>query len=549
MKHKWMIGTLILLLLGITGLQASENLVSVAHVSYLNGHLTVINRDGNQHQAVVNFPLMAGDIIRTGDKDRGEIQFGNGTLLRMDSNSELLVGTIMAPMLSSADKRVTTLEAKKGRFYVISNTYNQELLQLVSDDAAVFFPHNSNVELFVDPELGTEVVSHWGKAELLITLDNSNGERKAVVKGKTGARVNKNQEVLLIPYLKGGAFMAWNQFVDNHFRQLHQGKSYVPDKIVRHAHLQLWAERWSSLFGEWVYDKLLGYVWKPNGFEMDPTRRPFYSGNVVTLNGEQYVIPNEPWGWAPAHLGTWVFLKKWGWTWIPGEGSGDIFMPRASFFYDFLCHVWGSPYLYGQYLNLGEAGWRRMYRNEFGYYPNESSYNSLPPTIRRITKKLELTHSHRSVEFIKQIQDGAPQIKGKAVAKNRENKVGHTPAMGGTGSVTNRVLTPVNKGKPPIEKILSAGQALQLRHDWNPDRYWASKNRVQMLYSAQSNSVIVPQMQLDSRTLTSRERNFISRTVNRDSYTSSGRSSQSSQSSGGSGTGNVSSGSSSKEIK
>jgi hypothetical protein len=545
MVNKWLIATLILAL-GLCGFGETESLVSVAHIAYLDGQVTVTNRDGNQHRGVVNFPVMAGDLLRTDENSRGEIQLGNGTLLRLDLNSDLKVGTILAPLLSSAERKITTLEAKKGRFYVNSNTYNQELLQLVSEDVAVFFPRNANVEVVVEPETGTRVLSHWGRVNLLVK--GRDGKEQAYeLKGKQAAHIGKDLQLVYKPYAEEGAFMTWSRFVDNNFRLLHEGKSLVPDKIVRHAHLQRWAERWSSLFGEWVYDKMFGYVWKPNGFEMDPTRRPFYNGTVTIINGVQYVIPNEPWGWAPAHLGTWVFLKKWGWTWIPGQVSGEIFMPRATFFGDYICSTWGSYRLFGDYIQLGYDHWRKKFYVEHGYYPDEHQKESNDKVMRGIVRKLELAHPSRSLVFLKQmVPDDAS--KGFAVLKkgSKEKTDTFTSAMGGTGS--RRVL-PQSKDRVAASKILASGQALQLRHDWNPDRFWASENRVQLLYSAHSNSVIVPQMKLDSKTMTNRERSYISRTVNRDSHSSSGRSPESSQASSSSSSGNVSSGSSSKEIK
>lgn len=505
MKSRLLILMLTALMMSWTMLSAEE-LVSVAHVSYLEGSMLITNRDGIEHEATINFPVVSGDILRTNGEGRAEIQFGNGTLVRIDQNSELLVGTILAPLLSYENWNVTTLRLETGAVYVISNTYEQEMLQLVSSDVAVRFPRNTNVEIRVDPQAGSRVISHWGKADLLI-VDEAGQEHVYSVKGKNACLVNKSGNLTAEPYIQGGHFWLWNEGVNNHFKALHEGKSFLPDKIVRHAHLQLWAERWSSLFGEWIYDKMFGYIWKPRGdFAMDRTRRPFYNGRLVTINGQQYVVPDYPWAWAPAHLGTWVFLKKWGWTWIPGQG-GDIFTPTTTTLMEWLWRVWGSPSCYYAYLDGGIGGWRRHYQAMYGS-DRPFDLEGVPTAVRTILHKLELTHPHQVKQLLDEQSDEF--INKDEYAPNRVVKKELPPLQPALGGQSPKPvgLQLIQKGSGQ-----GVGQAIKLRHDWNPDRQWASRNRVEILYSSQSNSIIVPQKKLDSANMTSRERSMIFRSV------------------------------------
>ncbi len=543
----------VVLLTAWMGLGA-ESLVSVAHVSYLDGELTVTNRDGKEHSASLNFPVVSGDILRTAGEGRAEIQFGNGTLLRMDQSSELLVGTILAPILTSKNMKLTTVELKSGAVYVISNTYNSEVLQVVSADVAVKFPSNSNIEIRVEPQEGTRVASLWGKGDLLITTEDGN-EQAYTLKSKSVIQVGKDGQLSSPARQPAGDFLAWNKDVDDNFKKLHEGKSFVPEKIIRHGHLQRWAERWGSSFGTWEYDKMFGYVWKPDGFSMDPYRRPFYNGTLTEINGVQYVIPNEPWGWAPAHLGTWVFLKKWGWTWIPGQGMGEIFMPRVNTLMDWIWRIWGSSTYYYAYLDNGYRAWQGHHASEYGA-GYKLNLDAAPTVVKTILKKMELSHPHRVKDMLAQQSDefvNKDQHKAVIVAKTGfrpidKDKIGESVK-----------LLPVDKDvaetEPKAQGVLkdgSAGQVIQLRHDWNPDRQWATQNRVQLLYSSHSNSVIVPQKQLDSASMSSQQRSAITRSYSekgafaRSTASDSGRSDSTSSSAS---SGNSSSGSSSKEKK
>jgi len=553
MKRKLLVFTALLLLTAWMGIGAEE-LVSVAHISYLEGALKVTNRDGNEHNGTVNFPVVTGDVLRTNGESRGEIQLGNGTILRIDQDSEILIGTILAPTLTSRDWKVTTLELKAGSVYVISNTYNMEMLQLVSKDVAVKFSHNSNIEIRLEPESGTRVISHWGNADLLIENENIK-EQVLIVKSKNAVLVGDKGQINPSEYKKEGDFLAWNKKVDDNFKQLHEGVSYVPDKIVRHKHLQLWAERWSSHFGTWIYDKMFGYVWKPSGFAMDPYRRPFYNGQLVVINDVEYVIPNEPWGWAPAHLGTWVFFKKWGWTWVPGQGSGDIFMPQINTVMDWLWRIWGSPEYFSLYLDEGVGAWNHDYAADFGCDGN-LNLDAVPLPVRTIIKKMELTHPHVVKKHLAQQSDefiNKEQFKPHVVSRKADiSTVAHSLGESTKANVVKKGSYGNELKAQELKKGGLVGQAIKLRHDWNPDRQWASENRVQLLYSSQSNSVIVPQKQFDSASLTRQQRNSISRTFKSEGSTATGFSnsdSSSSSSSTSSSTGSSSSGSSSKEIK
>ena len=117
--------------------------------------------------------------------------------------------------------------------------------------------------------------------------------------------------------------------------KLHKGKSKVPDAIYRYSKAVIFfAEKFSNLYGEWVYDELFGYVWKPAHEDFALSHRPVFHADFVTINAQLYLVPQQKWGWAPAHLGTWVWLKKSGWRWIPGNVFSPGLMQLPSYYQD-----------------------------------------------------------------------------------------------------------------------------------------------------------------------------------------------------------------------
>ncbi len=61
----------------------AEDNPQFGHISYKEGQVKVINASNEVTGGVVNLPLAAGDKIVTGPSDRCEIQYDNGTILRL----------------------------------------------------------------------------------------------------------------------------------------------------------------------------------------------------------------------------------------------------------------------------------------------------------------------------------------------------------------------------------------------------------------------------------------------------------------------------------
>jgi len=97
------------------------------------------------------------------------------------------------------------------------------------------------------------------------------------------------------------------------------------------------------MYGEWLWDDMYGYVWRPfidNG--MYPWGwQPYYYGQWAMTGGQMFWVPQEPWGWIPYHLGIWQWDKKHGWVWLPGS----MFAPAWAtwdFYFGFACwRPWG----------------------------------------------------------------------------------------------------------------------------------------------------------------------------------------------------------------
>ncbi len=297
------------------------------HISYSevmnDGQDPVVLREGKKipEVAVLNLPLTTGDVIITPAKRRCEIQFDTGTIIRLDHNTELKIETILAQSLSSR-KKLTNLILKKGQIYVMYKKYNsRELFQVITTKAAVKMDHKTVAIVQAGLDGQTDIQVKLGKAEVLYGADEEHLHKKKIKKLQR-LTVSPSDQITLGKYEPEIDFELWNKVINEKFKTLHQGQSFLPQPIQKLPPAVFYfAQKYSNVYGEWVWNSLYGYVWRPNYNDYYPWGRwqPYFYGQWREIQGQLFWVPEESWGWVPYHLGLWLWDKKYGWIWLPGS--------------------------------------------------------------------------------------------------------------------------------------------------------------------------------------------------------------------------------------
>ncbi len=285
---------------------------SSGHISLLEGDVKIVKTNGDMLKGKTNYPLVTGDVILTGKTGRCEIQLSNGTLLRLDKNSDIKLVSLLTDSVTS-NKKISTVKLMNGSIYTMAQIYKQEILQIITPQISVKMENRStNLIRTCEKESSIHVIR--GKVRVLY-----GNQRKTYIKSGEFVIFPRKGKKHTSKFKKDDEFVSWNKSVNKNFKKLHYGKSNVPDAIYIHSPgIVHFAERFSTKFGTWEYNELFGYVWKP-GHDVFRDKRPFFDANYVEINDELVLVPNQAWGWAPVHLGTWFFSKSDGWLWIPGE--------------------------------------------------------------------------------------------------------------------------------------------------------------------------------------------------------------------------------------
>jgi len=388
MKQKGvLLGIWLVFLTGVSASASNYKLVNgqkdfyYGHISYgeirNDGQDPVVLREGRltPEIAILNLPLGPGDVIQTSGGRRSEVQFDNGTVLRLDLNSRLKIETLLAQSLSTA-KKISNLLLERGQIYVMYKKYNSlEIFQIVTPGAAVKLDHNSVAMIRLTEDGKTDVQVERGRAFLLYGGDKMHLSQKRINAKQRGI-VSAENRVELAEYEVLSDFKAWNESMNSHFQELHEG-NYLPQPLQKLPKAVFeFAQKFGNMYGEWLWHDLYGYVWRPYlNDQRYPwgTWQPYINGSWANRGGEMFWVPAEPWGWVPYHLGIWMWDKSKGWVWLPGS----LFAPAWAV-WDFYSgmYCWRPYYLYDWMFGF-ESFWSPFSWSAY-YGPNYPSGRDIP---------------------------------------------------------------------------------------------------------------------------------------------------------------------------
>jgi hypothetical protein len=525
------------------------------HISYVEpgpeGEPPTVLREGRAEaeEAVLNLPIGPGDTVRASADRRVEIQFDTGTIVRLDFATELRIETILARSLSKLDE-LSVMTLDRGRIYVMYKEYSRtELFQVLTPNAAVRMKHNSVAFVTAAGDGTTEAQVKYGRARVLFG-PNERSLRDVTVKKGQRLIVLAGHQSELASALEGTAFDLWNGEINARFDELHEGLSALPKPLQKLPPAVFYfAQMYGSRYGEWLWDDLYGYVWRPF---LDQNLypwgwQPYYAGQWTSYNGQMFWIPGEPWGWVPYHLGVWQWDKKLGWIWLPGS----LFAPAwATWDFYFFYAGWRPWSLYDWMFGYTSYGWSGFTFADGGwwYAPYGGAGGTIPPTVIRkdqlkqpkdssyplpgelkkvLTRLAEAYNSgdarvHGSAEdvarhlvLVDRRELGTSAIQRAAVTWDRVPKVGR-PADGSNGRARfpiaprSKALLDLSSAQDPAPAPRSVpapsrtaaepGGASTIRfRDWNPDLRLARELGVRIEYSSARNAVSCPELAISSR--------------------------------------------------
>jgi hypothetical protein len=287
----------------------------IVRLSYVDGQVRLDNGHGYE-SATMNVPLAERDWLQTGSDGWAEVQFEDGSLIRLAPDTVIAFTELGR---SSSGATITTIDLDQG----------EAVFKITKHDGSDFS---------VTVKKNTIVLTHSGTFR--VTSTNSNPMEIAVTKGEVAVRdgeggdevaVKKNETFVLNPNdvaqyaldkgTEADDLDRWSTQRDDTlsaYASAGQGNIQSPYQYGAND---------LGYYGQYYDEPGYGQVWQPNG--VNYSWDPFSNGYWSYAPGFGYTwVSSYPWGWMPYRYGRWVFINNRGWCWAPGGWNRWYSRPR-----------------------------------------------------------------------------------------------------------------------------------------------------------------------------------------------------------------------------
>jgi hypothetical protein len=289
----------------------ADSQARIVRLSDVQGSVQIDKNTGLGFEtAFLNLPITQGTHLRTGANGRAEIEFEDGSSLRIAPNTTVEFDRLG---LTDAGKRISEVNLIDGVAYV--NWKGK-------DDLALDFSHEK-VSLGGAAHFRVDTSSQVADLAVFkgdLEVEGPNG--KLSVEKKKSARfdVADNDKSTVTGKIQEEPLDAWDKEASSYHDQYAKNNNNSP-----------YGYGLADLNYYGAYSNVPGYglMWQPyfSGAGWDP----FLDGAWGFYPGYGYMFASAyPWGWLPYRYGTWMFIPGPGWMWQPGLWNSFVTVPRVT---------------------------------------------------------------------------------------------------------------------------------------------------------------------------------------------------------------------------
>jgi uncharacterized protein DUF6600/FecR-like protein len=301
---------LIVLLVAVFALPAhGDSQARIVRLSDVQGSVQIDKNSGMGFEnAFLNLPVTQGTQIRTRDNGRVEIEFEDGSTLRLAPNSKL---DFSALGLSDSGARISAINLAGGTAYVnwLGKAGDQFTLNFSREK--VDLDHAAHFRVDASPQQ-TKFAVFKGEVQLAgpagpVTV----GKNKMVTFNADDdkATLAKNIEEEPLDSWDKRAIEYHDQYSKNNSSPYAYGSSDL------------------NYYGSYSTVPGYGMMWQP--YFTSVGWDPFMDGAWSWYPGTGYMFVSAyPWGWMPYRYGNWVMVPGMGWMWQPGNWNNWAAVPR-----------------------------------------------------------------------------------------------------------------------------------------------------------------------------------------------------------------------------
>jgi hypothetical protein len=288
-----------------------------ARLSFLQGNVTVDHLDNTAGDpAQINMPLAEGARLSTGEDGQAEVEFEDGSVVRLTPNSSLGFSVLNIDPAENFHTQMTLLHgliyaelrASSKYFYVVDA--GGELISPVA---------NTTIRINLDQPPATVSVFDGTVQVEHASTPQADGYKRDVRAGEslTGDPSDSSQ-YSVSQNVEQDSWDEWNRARHQAAADEALNRTTVRDRFAGDQ-----GYGWSDLDanGSWYDVPGQGQIWQPM-VAQDADFDPYGYGSWVAYPGAGYVwASGYVWGWTPFRCGCWSYWNGFGWGWSPAGAA------------------------------------------------------------------------------------------------------------------------------------------------------------------------------------------------------------------------------------
>jgi len=259
--------------------------------------------------AFLNLPITQGTQLRTKDNGRVEVEFEDGSTMRLTPNTSVQFSTLG---VNDAGQRISVVNLVEGKAYVNWLGRSGDRFTLKFSQEKIDLNQAAHFRVSASPSLA-EVASFKNDIEVA----GPSGAVKVDKKKMVSFAVDDGDRATVARNFEKDPYDEWDK------QALEYHEQYSKNDSTPYGY------GYSDLNYYGAYNNIPGYgmLWQPYfaGVGWDP----FMDGAWAWYPGLGYMFVSAyPWGWMPYYYGSWIYAPGFGWGWQPGAWGGWNGVPR-----------------------------------------------------------------------------------------------------------------------------------------------------------------------------------------------------------------------------
>ena len=311
---------------------SAESKARIVRLSEVQGTVQIERATGDAFdKAFINLPVVEGSKLRTGKDGRAEVEFEDGSALRLAPDSEV---AFIRLARGDDGQKLSTVQLLSGTVYANlhpKNAYNKDktgdqfLLNFARESVTVSEAAHFRLEL---ADATATLAVFKGK----LSATTPSGQFDVAEKHSATIALAPNDLANDAPAKKDSFVIAKNyeadpsdawdrRQTDYHDRYASNGSSNISSPYG-------YGMSDLNYYGNFMTVPGYGNVWQP--YFMGANWSPFQDGGWAFYSGFGYMwVSGYPWGWMPYSYGNWAFAPGFGWVWQPGYWNSWNGIPRV----------------------------------------------------------------------------------------------------------------------------------------------------------------------------------------------------------------------------